>query len=378
MANVTLRKKKMAGDKLSLFLDYFPAIISPKTGKESRREFLQIYIYENPKNETELKHNKTELQSAELIRSSRLIQLRDKKFGFKENMTYNVDFIKFYESIVEEYFNNGTKSNYGSWNGSFNYFKIFASEKLQSQLLNENHVKNYREFLLSTNNLRTNAGKLSINTVSSYYKKFILVLKKAFKKKIIEVNLALDAAYIKEEETYREYLSEEELVKLWQTDCVLLKVKHMAFISALTGLRFIDIKMMKFSSIHSDNHLGDYIKVKEQKTGNLSNHPVNENVMKIISLQPKINEFVFGDTKYTEIGRPLKRWLVDAEITKKISFHNFRHTHATLQLANGTDIYTVSKILGHKNVSTTQIYAKVIDKNKILAANRIKLDLNGL
>ncbi len=378
MANVTLRKKKIADNRQSLYLDYFPPIISPKSGKESRREFLGIYVFTTPKNDQEIKHNKMEMQAAEIIKSSRQMQLRDKKFGMKENITYNVDFIKFYGSIVEEYFNIGTKSSYASWNASFNYFKIFASEKLQSQLLNENHVKNYREFLLSTNNLRTNAGKLSINTASSYYKKFILVLKKAFKKKIIELNLALDAAYIKEEETYREYLSEEELLKLWHTDCVLLKVKHMAFISALTGLRFIDIKMLKFSTIYSDNHLGNYIKVREQKTGNLSNHPVNENVMKIINLQPKINEFVFGDTKYTEIGRPLKKWLLDAEITKKISFHNFRHTHATLQLANGTDIYTVSKILGHKNVCTTQIYTKVIDKNKILAANRIKLDLHGL
>ena len=65
-------------------------------------------------------------------------------------------------------------------------------------------------------------------------------------------------------------------------------------------------------------------------------------------------------------------------IKKKISFHNFRHSYATLQLANGTDIYTVSKLLGHKNVTTTQIYTKVLDKNKIEAANRIKLNLDGI
>lgn len=53
-----------------------------------------------------------------------------------------------------------------------------------------------------------------------------------------------------------------------------------------------------------------------------------------------------------------------------------RHTYATLQLAHSTDIYTVSKMLGHTNVKTTQIYAKVIDEKKEKAANAIQIDLN--
>ena len=55
-------------------------------------------------------------------------------------------------------------------------------------------------------------------------------------------------------------------------------------------------------------------------------------------------------------------------------FHCFRHSYATLQLASGTDIYTVSKMLGHTNVKTTQIYAKVVDEKKNKAAQAIKLD----
>lgn len=56
--------------------------------------------------------------------------------------------------------------------------------------------------------------------------------------------------------------------------------------------------------------------------------------------------------------------------------HCFRHTYATLQLTNGTDIYTVSKMLGHKKVTTTQIYAKIVDAKKNAAADAIQINLS--
>ena len=67
----------------------------------------------------------------------------------------------------------------------------------------------------------------------------------------------------------------------------------------------------------------------------------------------------------------LSKWVMKAGITKDITFHCARHTHATLLLTNGVDLYTVSKLLGHKDIKTTQIYAKIIDQKKISAVNSI-------
>lgn len=60
-----------------------------------------------------------------------------------------------------------------------------------------------------------------------------------------------------------------------------------------------------------------------------------------------------------------------ADITKNITFHCFRHTYATIQLTLGTDIYILSKELGHRNIKNTEIYAKIVDKRKKEAAERI-------
>lgn len=73
------------------------------------------------------------------------------------------------------------------------------------------------------------------------------------------------------------------------------------------------------------------------------------------------------------INLPLKYWIQEAGIKKHITFHCFRHTYATLQIAAGTDIYTVSKMLTHKNVTTTQIYADLVSSKKRETVDKIKL-----
>ena len=380
MTKVTLREKPLKTDKISLYLDYYPPIIDPKTGKTTRREFLELHTFKNPKNQEEKKHNTETLAFANGIRSKREVQLRNKEFGFKDNVNLSIDFVGFYQRIVDDYYNKGSKSNYQAWKASLNHFSNFCSNLIMTSNLDIQFVNRYRSYLLNVNTTRNSEKpkKLTQNTAATYFKHFLYVLKQAYKENFIEKNLAEDADYIKEQETHREYLTEEELIHLWKTDIKNVKVKHMALFSALTGLRFVDIKNLDWSKIYNDQHQGHYMQLREKKTNSIHNHPISETAYNILKSQNTTKGLIFGDIEYSQITRPLKEWLEIASINKKISFHNFRHTYATLQLANGSDIYTVSKLLGHKNVSTTQIYTKVLDKNKIEAANRIKLDLDGI
>lgn len=64
-------------------------------------------------------------------------------------------------------------------------------------------------------------------------------------------------------------------------------------------------------------------------------------------------------------------WVKSAGINKHITFHCARHTFAVMMLDVGVDLYTVSKLLGHKSIESTQVYAKILDKNKKAAVDKI-------
>jgi len=103
--------------------------------------------------------------------------------------------------------------------------------------------------------------------------------------------------------------------------------------------------------------------------------PISDDAVKIMGKRKGANESVFKGLAYSSIRIFLVRWLIKADIKKNITFHCFRHTYATLQLEFGTDLYTVSKMLGHKHIKTTQVYAKVVDSKKDQTVNKIKVNL---
>jgi len=113
----------------------------------------------------------------------------------------------------------------------------------------------------------------------------------------------------------------------------------------------------------------------QQKTKGVEYIPISEQALQLCGERRNPEQLVFEDLPDPAwISKPLKRWVEAAGIKKKITYHCFRHTFATIQLSSGTDIYTVSKMLGHTNVKTTQIYAKVVDEKKNKAAQAIQLE----
>ncbi len=369
--NVTLRSKEIKGRKLSLYLDYYPAINHPETGLPTRREFLKMYLYDRPQNSHEREHNKETKLLAEKICSKRKLEIDKGEYGFLEKDKKNTDFLKYYLEIGNKH---KETSTYNVWSSSFNYLEKFTNGNCKVLDLTEKFCNDYREFLLHTPSIKSVKAKLSQNAALAYFNKFKAAIKQAFKDGLISINLNERIDAIRQEETQREYLSLEELQRLAKTECDNPLLKTAALFSSLTGLRWSDIRKLKWEDIQYSEAQGFFIRFTQQKTKGVETLPISAQATELLGKPAEGNEVIFKKLHYSAYFRILLgKWMLRAGITKNITFHSFRHTFATLQIAEGTDIYTVSKMLGHRDLKTTQVYAKIVDQKKREAADKIKI-----
>jgi integrase len=258
---------------------------------------------------------------------------------------------------------------------SYNYLLAFTNGKLKFADLNEKLCNDFKDFLLNAQMPRRNKAKLAQNSAVSYFNKFKATLKQAYKDGYLMKDLNSSVEQIKYQETKRNYLTLDELNSLVITECNNPTMKRAAIFSAFTGMRFIDLKNLIWDDIQFSKEEGYCVHFTQQKTKGVEVLQISEQAFKWLGERRQPNDKVFEGLNYSAYeNKFLYQWIGAAGITKDITFHCFRHTYATLQLSLGTDIYTVSKMLGHKDLKTTQVYAKIIDQKKREAANRIKLN----
>ena len=293
-----------------------------------------------------------------------------------QNQRQQIDFIEYFSKVSKERHRNSSESIKVNWNRVYELVKLFTNNQpLPFSQINLSKAEEFRRFIISAPCGGKKKGTVSHNTAATYYSIFKAGLKQAFIDGYLTIDISAKIKGIQEQESRREHLTVEELNKLAETPCDRPILKRAALFSALTGIRHCDIQKMKWKEIQI---VGDQIRVnfRQQKTKGVEYMPISEQAYQLCGEPGKPEQLIFEDLPDPSwISGPLKRWIKSAGITRNITFHCFRHTYATLQLAGGTDIYTVSKMLGHTNVRTTQIYAKVVDEKKQKATNAIKINI---
>jgi len=376
---VKLREKKITNGRKSLYLDFYPAIFNHKTGKTTRREFLGLYIFEKTKNPFDKKHNTETIRIAENIRQKRENALNKPEI-YNDFEKEQLRIKELGEQCFVEYFRKLTNKKYGSnlsnWTSTLKFFEVYTNGRIKFKDLSVPFFEGFKNYLLTTKSNKSNKAKLKVNTASSYFNKIKASLKQAYKDGILQVDLNSQIEPIPEEETRREYLTIEELNRLIKTPCNNGLLKRCAIFSALTGMAFKEIQNMIWADVTFIEDKGYMVLTKRQKTQRDNYLPIPEQAFNLLGERKEPNTKVFEGLKYSAYhNKHLFQWIGSAGITKDITFHCFRHTYAIMQLYKGTDIYTVSKMLGHKDLKTTQIYAKVVDETKREATNKIILDL---
>ena len=377
---VRLREKPLKDGNRSLYLDIYNKGIR-------KYEYLKLYLIPETTQEAKLR-NKETLRIAEEIKTERNIAIQNHGIGEWENMKMaSMPFVTWMENFFENTTSNITKSS-KNWR--------HQTRKIFTQYLNSIHKPSLsigevnKEICLGfVNYLRTAPNRchkkdfvpISPTTGHEYMITLGTALNYAVREGLIPSNPMSQLSTkerIKVDNKEREFLTIEELKAAINTDYWWNEIRVAFLFSCFTGLRISDVRKLSPKHIFkSPDGSMEYICIDMEKTKHDVIVPLSDEARKWLP-EPKGDDVPFFELpKQMSVNRHVKRWIAAAGIDKNITFHCSRHTFATMMLTIGTDIYTTSKLLGHNHVSTTEIYAKVIDKKKMESMNQLDMMFNN-
>ncbi len=341
---------------------YFLHVYDPSSRKR-RREYLGLYIHTKPRNQTERIHNAETKRIAEAVFSKRILEAQQGRYGISKPREADVSFIEFVEQLIQKKRETASQTTIGNWISMMNFLREFTSPSRKLSEVDEIFLIEFKDFLLQSKG--KTKGKLSPNSAGTYFGKLKTAINEAYRLKLIPENPVSRVSSIPTQETKREFLSTEEVQSLFHTPCDYPLIQNSFLFSVLTGLRFSDVQALRWGNVRHSKEHGHHLAFQQQKTKAHEILPINNQALELLGDRLPDEHPVFEGLKYSALlNKKLGQWIKAAGITKHITFHCARHTHATLLLAGGTDIYTVSKMLGHKQVQTTAIYLKVLDESK--------------
>lgn len=237
--------------------------------------------------------------------------------------------------------------------------------------------KYMREDYRNPGQIKADGGKLADFTLVLFEETVKAIFNKAVRDGLIPFNPVQDLA--KEErfhvpDKHREYLTTDELKRFLavetQTQAEQTVQKAFGF-SCMTGLRLGDMQRLRWSDIKTIGEV-QAVSIIQHKTKRLVTVPLNELALSLLPPRPDNGEdgIIFPLVKKPDnVAKYVRRIKEKAEIEKDFTYHSSRHSAATLAITAGAELYSVSKILGHGSIVSTQVYASVNMEKKTEAVN---------
>ena len=372
---VRIRFKQLSNGNQSIYLEYYTGDVIRKenyVGGKRKYEFLKLYLIPERTREDKVK-NEVTLALAKAIQSKRIVEVQNDAHGFQNTNKSRVNLLDYLENIGKQSAEQGSRNYARTVLNTVRALKLFRGDYIAFRDVDKEFLSEFTDYLrqmpkASKYGVLKAGGRLSNNSVVSYYGTLRTAINRAYKEGIITVNPTKEfdfASKVRQEPSRREYLTLDELKTLINTECRHEIVKRAFLFSCLCGLRVSDIRKLRWCDLQRSGGRVR-IEITMQKTKEPLYLPISDEALKWLPERGEANDsdFIFPLTHEGTVNDTLQHWAKVAGITKHISFHVARHTHATMMLTLGADLYTVSKLLGHKNIATTQIYAKIVDKKK--------------
>ena len=365
---IKLRVKHLANGNKSIYLDMY------MNGKR-KYEFLKLYIIPEYNKSDRVRNSET-LKLANAIKAQRIIELQNQSHGFKINKTSHIKLTDYIQIVSEKKSENEVRKTV--LHAVVYHLRRYNPNDIQLSRIDKDYILGFLDYLKTAKQTHTKKEKLlHVNTQVYYYKMLRYCLNYAVSEELISAN---PMNKIKNEEkphkhrTEREYLTIDELRKLAQTPFYNGLLKKAFLFSCFCGLRHSDIIALTWGDIEMDDDGNSRLYIIQKKTKEAISLPLSQEAIKQLPKREDAKEDDIIFKKLITLGRTneiLPKWAEQAGIKKHITFHTARHTHATMLLTLGVDLYTVSKLLGHTNIQTTQIYAKLVDESKKKAIDLI-------
>lgn len=362
---IKLRCKKLKNGNKSLYLDIY---------WKGHRTYLFLHLYLIPEiDQMAYEQNLEVLKQAYIIKSKKVIELlvdTSQRQNRNAKNVFLLDFVQQFANDRKIPDQNINKGRYSSIITLKRHLENFGAKNTLLDKVNLEFCKSFIDYLHNATDLRAtkNKRKLADGTIYLKYSIFRSVLQEAVKQGLIPSNplSLLSPNYRpKRPDSTRCYLNRKELNKVIASPCSTPQLKEAFLFSCFTGLRKSDVLNLTWEEIIKENNKY-YINKKIQKTQRWLKIPLPVLARQWLPQRPTPpTGIVFSSISQSAIFKHLKEWLHNIGIRNKdITFHCARHTFATLELSLGANLYTVSTLLGHKSITTTQVYAKVVNKEK--------------
>lgn len=357
---VKIRFKTLKNGNKSIYFDIYANGVR-------KYEFLKLYLY--PETTTASKqHNRMTMQAVNVLKSKRVVDLTNQRCGITANDIANkITLGDFFTSYIER----RRKTHPKGLRLFTNLLRHLEGWRMAGVKLSQLD-KPFCEKVIS----KLRAQEWTDTTKHNNVTFFTMVLNEAVRAGLMTVNpmrLIPPTDKIKMPESNREFLALEELQLIINYQppkrCRVARLVKRAFLFAcFSGLRVSDICALCWRDIQTAENGGlPFVRMTMQKTKRAVNVPLCDDAVMWLPDRPDTatdDARVFAGLKAQSASLTATRIAKEAGVTKHVSFHTARHTFATMLLTFGADIYTVSKLLGHSSVTTTQIYAKIVDAKK--------------